>query len=135
MLLLARLVVLWLEQAWILPLVIINCTFICRCLHLLDWDGIVSIVTRLQGVKSWQEQGMIFFSKNVKTGSGTHPAAYSVGVGVLSQVVKWPGHEVIHVPPSSIMVKNGWIYTFTSPVYNTLKWVSNVCFHCSWKPN
>jgi hypothetical protein len=36
-------------------------------------------------------------------------------------VVKWPGHEADHFPPSTANVKNEWCYTFTPP-YIFLEW-------------
>jgi hypothetical protein len=38
----------------------------------------------------------------VQNGSGAHPASYP---GVPSLVVKWPGHEADHSPPSSAKFK------------------------------
>jgi hypothetical protein len=37
-------------------------------------------------------------------------------MGVLSPVVKWPGHESVHRPLSNAEVKNAWSYTSTSTV-------------------
>ena len=36
---------------------------------------------------------------------------YSVGTGLLSLGVKWPGCEVNHSPSSKTKVKNEWSYT------------------------
>jgi hypothetical protein len=36
-------------------------------------------------------------------------------LGALSQGVKWPGHEADHLTPTSAVVKNMWICTFTLP--------------------
>jgi hypothetical protein len=60
---------------------------------------------------------MFFFSKIVQTVSGTHPASYSMCFVVLALGLKWPGHEVTHVPPSSDVAKNKWSYTSALPVY------------------
>jgi hypothetical protein len=57
----------------------------------------------------WQE----FSLHVVETGSGAHPASYPMGTGALSPVVKWPGHEADHSPPTSTEVKKMWVYTST----------------------
>jgi hypothetical protein len=44
---------------------------------------------------------------SVQTGSGTHPASYTMFTWALSMGVKWPGREADHSPPSSAEVKNG----------------------------
>jgi len=31
--------------------------------------------------------------------------------------LKWPGHEVIHVPACSVVAKNEWSYTSASLAY------------------
>jgi hypothetical protein len=41
---------------------------------------------------------------DIQTGSGDHPAAYPVGIRILSTEVRWPGHEAHHSPPSSAQV-------------------------------
>jgi hypothetical protein len=56
----------------------------------------------------------------VQTGSGAHPASYSVP-GALSLWVKWPGREVDHSPPSNAEVKKVWSYTST-PQYVFMAW-------------
>jgi hypothetical protein len=55
-------------------------------------------------------------NKTVQTGSGAHPASYSVGTDALSPCVKWPGREVDHIPTSSTDLKNEWSYTSTHPI-------------------
>jgi hypothetical protein len=53
------------------------------------WDSSGRIVTRLEdpGLEYLQEQEIFLFSKTVQTGSGAHPACYSVGIeGSLSGV-------------------------------------------------
>jgi hypothetical protein len=43
----------------------------------------------------------------VQTGSGAHPASYTMGTGVLSPEVKArPGRDTDHSPPSSAEVEN-----------------------------
>ena len=45
--------------------------------------------------------------QNVQTGSGAHPAFYSMGTDIFSRC------KVDHSPPSSAKVANEWSYTFT----------------------
>jgi hypothetical protein len=45
------------------------------------------------------------FSAPIQTGSGAHPASYTMGTGVSFPGVKWPGHGVDHTPPFSAEVK------------------------------
>jgi hypothetical protein len=52
----------------------------------------------------------------VPTGSGTHPASYTMGTRYFSLRVKCPGREADHSPPSSVEVKNTWSYTYTTPI-------------------
>jgi hypothetical protein len=40
-------------------------------------------VLKATGFKFRYEQIILLFSKNVQTGSGTHPASYSMGTGFL----------------------------------------------------
>jgi hypothetical protein len=51
--------------------------------------------------------------QNVQTGSGDHPASYSMDTGATSQEVKRPGRETGRSPKSSAEVKNGWSYNST----------------------
>jgi hypothetical protein len=51
----------------------------------------------------------------VKTGSGTHPASYSIGTRVSFPGVRRPGRESDHSPPSSAEVRNEWNYTSPPP--------------------
>jgi hypothetical protein len=60
------------------------------------------------GFDSRQGQDFYFYSGH--TGSGAHPASYPMGA-----VVKRPGREADHSPPTSAEVKNTWIYTSTPP--------------------
>jgi hypothetical protein len=57
----------------------------------------------------------------VQNGSGAHPASYSVPTGGFSLVIKGPGREADHSPPSSAEVKNAWSYTST-PQYVFVAW-------------
>jgi hypothetical protein len=43
-----------------------------------------------------------FLLHNIHTGSGAHPASYTMDTGV-----NWPGHEADHSSPSSAEVKGG----------------------------
>jgi hypothetical protein len=52
----------------------------------------------------------------VQTGSGAHPATYSLGTRDSSLGIKLPGRETDHSSPSSAKVKNAWSYTSTPPV-------------------
>jgi hypothetical protein len=49
----------------------------------------------------------IFLMYNVQTGSGAHPATYTVGHGGCFPKGKWQGHEADHSPTSNAEVKNG----------------------------
>jgi len=44
--------------------------------------------------------------QHVQTSSKAHPASYSMGMGVPSQGVRWPWHEIDHSPPATARVKN-----------------------------
>jgi hypothetical protein len=46
------------------------------------------------------------FPHSVQTGSGGHPASYSMGTGAISQGLKRQRLEIVHSPPSSAKVKN-----------------------------
>jgi hypothetical protein len=58
---------------------------------------------------------LIFGLYRVQTGSGAHPASYSMGTGGPSLGVKRQGREVDHSLASSAEVKNGWSYASTPP--------------------
>ena len=53
--------------------------------------------------------------QTVQTGSGAHPASYSMGTGVLSRGAKRSGPKV-DSPPSSAAIMNEWSYTSNSPM-------------------
>jgi len=44
------------------------------------------------------------FSAPAQTGTEAHPASYTIGTGPFPEV-KWPGHGVVHPPPSSAEIK------------------------------
>ena len=64
------------------------------------------------GFDSWQKQNS-FFSRNVHTCSGHHPASYGIGRGITFWGANQPGREADHSPPSSAEVENAWKYTST----------------------
>jgi hypothetical protein len=49
----------------------------------------------------------------VQTGCGAHQPPIQWVLGALS-MVKWPGREADHSPPTSAEVENTWIYTPSS---------------------
>jgi hypothetical protein len=51
----------------------------------------------------------------VQTGSGVHPASYTMDVGTFSPGVMRQGSETDHSPPASPEVKKMWLYTSPSP--------------------
>jgi hypothetical protein len=65
--------------------------------------------------------GKLFLHHRVQTGSGAHPASYSMGNGSSFPGGKTAGSEADHSPPSSAEVKNAWIYTST-PQYIFISW-------------
>jgi hypothetical protein len=46
-----------------------------------------------------------------QTGSGAHPASYTMGIKGSFPGSKWPGRDADHSPPFSAEVKNAWSYT------------------------
>jgi hypothetical protein len=78
-----------------------------------------SIVTRLRarrlGFDSRQEQQRSSLPYHVQTGSGAHPASYTMGTTYPGGGggLKWPMREPDLSPPSSVEVKNAWSYTST----------------------
>jgi hypothetical protein len=56
-----------------------------------------------------------FTSPIVQTGSGVHPASYTLGIRGPLPEVKRPGCEADHSPPTSAKVKKMWIYTSIPP--------------------
>jgi hypothetical protein len=52
----------------------------------------------------------LFCLKDIQTGSGVLIVFTSIGTGVLSLEIKWPGHEVAHSPPFIAKVKNAWLH-------------------------
>ena len=73
--------------------------------HCVGWDSSVGTETRYRldgpGIKSrWRAR----LSASVQTGSGAHPASYTMGTRSFLGV-KRPGRDVHHPPPSSAEVK------------------------------
>jgi hypothetical protein len=50
-----------------------------------------------------------------ETGSGAHPASYTIGNGALSPGLKRPVSEAGFSPISRAKVKETWVYTSTLP--------------------
>jgi len=64
------------------------------------------VIGWMTGVSS--QQGLEFFLLAIMSRSAVRPTKPLIQwvLGVLSPVVKWPGHEADHSPPSSVKVKN-----------------------------
>jgi hypothetical protein len=60
--------------------------------------------------------GNFSLHRRVQTGSGAHPASYSVGTTSYFPGVKRPGRKAENSLPSSAEVKNVWSYVFTLPI-------------------
>jgi hypothetical protein len=52
----------------------------------------------------------------VQTGSGAHPASYTMGIKFSIPGGKAAECEADHLPPSSAEVSNVWSYTSTTPI-------------------
>jgi len=61
------------------------------------------------------------FLRNVQTGSGAHPASYSVDEGGSFLAVNRVGREFNHPPSPIPKVKNEWNYTST-PLHIFMAW-------------
>jgi hypothetical protein len=48
---------------------------------------------------------------SIQTGSGDHPASYTMGTEGSYLRSEWLGHEADHSPPSTAKVKNEWSCT------------------------
>jgi hypothetical protein len=74
-------------------------------------------VTRLgvgqSGIRTPAEAKDFPFLQNVQTGSGAHPASYSMSTWGSCSGCEAEGHEAAHSPPSRAEVKNKWSYTCT----------------------
>jgi hypothetical protein len=65
---------------------------------------------------SWQGKLWDSLRLRVQTVSRGHPASYSMGIGVLTPVIKRSECEADHSPPSNVEVKNAWNYASTLPI-------------------
>jgi len=76
---------------------------------------VVSLATRLWASQSgvrmavWTRADSLL--QHIQTCCGPTQPPYSVGTGLLSLGVKWPGCEVNHLPSSKTKVKNEWSYS------------------------
>jgi len=62
------------------------------------------------------------FSTSIHTGSGAHPASYTMGTGSFLGV-KWPQRGIDHPPPSNATVKERvelYICSLTDPLWPVL---------------
>jgi len=62
------------------------------------------------------------FPTPIQAGFGAHPAFYTVGNGSFPGV-KWPGHGIVHPPPSSAKVKERvelYLYSTSGPSWPVL---------------
>jgi hypothetical protein len=68
-------------------------------------------------LNTYRQGNQIFlFSKRLDQLWGPPSLSYSIGTGVLSWGVKWPGRDIDHLPSSSAKVKNECSYTSTPPI-------------------
>jgi hypothetical protein len=79
------------------------------------------------------DKDKFFFSKTAQTGSGAHPASYSVATGVYSRVVNWKRREADHSPLSNVEVKDSRRST-ASPLY-ALVWTGrpSPCYNGTYR--
>jgi hypothetical protein len=94
-----------------------------------------------QRFKSWQRVGIFLFTTVSKPALGPTQPPIQWVPGALSLVVKRPGRETDHSPPSSDDIKNAWSYTST-PQYAFMAWYSvkaqgqlYLFLICHWRPN
>jgi hypothetical protein len=86
------------------------------------WDSSVGIATgyglddRMIGVRFSAGAGNFFPRRRVQTGSGSHPASYTINTGGFTLGVKWPGREANHSHPSSAKVNSAWKCTSSPPI-------------------
>jgi hypothetical protein len=57
----------------------------------------------------------ISLPQNFRTGSGAHPASYSMDIVGSFPVVKWPGRDVNYSSLSTAKDKNEWSYASSPP--------------------
>jgi hypothetical protein len=63
------------------------------------------------GVQTPTEAKDFSFLPNVRVSSVAHTASHSMGTRIIFTNVKQPGHEVDHLLPPGVKVKNEWSYT------------------------
>jgi hypothetical protein len=68
------------------------------------------------GVRVPADAGIFCLCRHVRTGSGATQPSIQWVPGVLAPRVKRPGCEADHSHPSSVEVKNAWIYISTPPI-------------------
>jgi hypothetical protein len=80
-------------------------------------DISVKILTRVRGGRprfdSRQGLGIFLLVPTSTPALGPTQPPFQLVPGALSPAVKRPGHEVDHLPPSSVEIKNAWSYTST----------------------
>jgi len=81
--------------------------------YTLDTQGIT--------IDSCKEQQRLSIFWSVQTGSGAHPAFYSVGIVFFSPLVKQPEHKADHSPSSSAKIPNEWSCMSTLPYFSLLE--------------
>jgi hypothetical protein len=99
-------------------------TFIARLRDTNTEHNLYTVLrARWSGVRVSARVGNSSLHHRVQTGSGAHPASYSMGNRALFLWVKRPEREADHSPPSSAEVNNAWSYTST-PQYASVAWCS-----------
>jgi hypothetical protein len=82
----------------------------------LEEAGVVWLVCGVWLAMGWLVRVWILVgAREVQSGSGAYSAPCSMGTGVHSWGLQWPGHEVNHTPPSSVKVKSEWSCTSSAP--------------------
>ena len=84
----------------------------------------LSVVTRQRAGRSGfliPVRAKQFPFRKLQTGSGAHPASYSIGTGFPLPGVNWTELEVNRSPPYCVVVKNEWRYTSTPFMASTGK--------------
>ena len=100
----------------------VRCTSVARFTGVIysmkSWYGNYAMDWMVWGSNSGRGKRLFTHLDSVQTGSGAHPASYSVRTWVLSggREVKQSEREVSHSPPSRAKVKNEWTHTSTPPI-------------------
>ena len=92
-------------------------TAVLLLVKVLAWSGksVIRIAIKPDGPGSNSCRGKRFFSSPKRPDRFWGPPSLLFNNSFLA--VKQPGHEVNHLPPSSVMVKNVWCYNSTSSIY------------------